>query len=206
MAVVKLECFKQLQAAIAAAAPGLETVLVRRKNGVAECIPNLIITPLRLRYVPDQEEERPNSNPSSIVIDVGNFEGLVQLRMTTTSLGDRYEHEQRIHDLFLSPEGHPGVLMTPVTTCPQYGAFMASWELDDEEWSDAKASDGRYESVIVLNACIPALATRIAHTIRELRLGVTSEMDAEFTPSTFAEPAVELVQINSDGTISAATP
>lgn len=207
MAVVKLEAFKRLQAVIAAAVPTLkDIILVRRKAGVQECIPNLVITPIRLRYMPDQEEELPNTNPSSVVIDVGNFEGLVQLRLSTSNLADRWDFEQKITDLFLATEGHPGVLITPVTACAQFGKFVASWELDDEEWSDAKASDGRFESIIVLNACIPALATRTAHTIQELRLGITGDMEGAFSPDTFAAPEVEIVEVNSDGTISAVTP
>jgi len=206
MAVVRLEAFRALQRAIEAAIPGLEIVLVQKASG-AECLPNLVITPVRFRYIPDQEEIVFEPDNQHIVLNVGRHEGTIQFRIAATNLQKRYELEQALLDVFLGWEGHPGVLSTQVTACPSLGNFLASWELEDDEWDNAKTFDNRYESVLVITGIIPALVTRGGvPTVQQLQFGLTADFEKTFTPTTFtAANGVELVQITESGTIAAIT-
>lgn len=198
MAVVRLEAFKTLQARIAQDIPDLEQVLVQRDPGKTECLPSLVITPVRFRYYPDQEESRFIPDRSHLVVNVGRHEGIVQLRLTAPNLTKRWEYEQRLLDVFLGTEGHPGVLLTHVTACPALGDVLAAWELEDDEWDNAKAFDNRYESVIVLTGIIPALVTRAGvYPVEHLQLGLSVATNVNTTLA--SATGVDFVEIQADG-------
>lgn len=205
MPVVKLEAFRTLEAAIKAEIPELEIVMIQRAQGKKECMPNLVITPVGFRYEPDQEEDVFVPDASHLVLNVGRHEGIVQLRLTAGSVVERAEFEERLLNLFFATEGHPGILLTQVTACPALGRFVAAWELEEEQWDDAKAFDMRFESVLVLNGVIPALVTRAGvYEIKHLQLALTNTLDPEEAPSTL--DGAEVVEVLSDGTIVPATP
>lgn len=199
MAVLRLEAFKLLAATIAAAVPGLELVLFQRQGGKKECTPNLAVTPVgKFRYEPDQEQEYFVPNASHVVLNVGRHEGAVQLRLAAASPTELAETQQQILDLFLGTEGHPGVLLTPVTACEALGKVLAAWELEDDEWDFGKAFDNRFESVILLTGLIPALVTRPGvYAIEHLQLGLTGDFATPFTPSTFT--GLDVVEVQQDG-------
>jgi len=199
-----LEAFRALKDAIAAAVPDLEIVVVSRP-GKAECLPNLTIAVGRMTYHGDQPEEVFRPSAEQTVYNVGAHEGFVQLRLTATDWSSRAELEEKIRDVFFSDPDMPGLLRTPVTSCPQLGPQQACWETEEDQWDDARAFDRRFESILLVNAIIPALAMEQAPTIESLRLAYTTDIDADVTAATAVPPAVELLQINSDGSISAVT-
>lgn len=205
MPVVRLEAFRALEERLKSVLPlEVETILIQRPGSKKECNPSLTIMPVRFRYIPDQEENHFVPDAKHLVVNVGRHEGTVQLRIAATSLQQRAELEQAVLDLFLGTEGHPGVLLTTIVSCPALGKVLAAWELEDDEWDSAKAFDNRYESVITLTAIIPALVTRDGvYAVNELHLGLTSDFDTPITPAVFdAGVIVKVVAINPDGSLS----
>lgn len=198
MAVVRLEALRALRAAIECAIPELEGKICAGQSPVDRDRPALSLAIIvgRLGYEPDQDEPRFEPAVDKLVVNVGRHEGPVKLALTAPTLGQRYELEQRLIDLFLAGdgEGSPGVLTTPVTSCPELGEFVAAWCLDSDEWDDEKVFERRFVAEITLTATIPALVTRCGvYRITDLRLGL-----AEFGVPTSS--TVETVRINVDGT------
>lgn len=177
-----------------------------------EHVPNISIQPTRWTYEPEQAEERATLPGNVVVWEVGYHACTCVISIVTATIGQRWDLEAKVLDLFISSVHpvskmhRPGVIVLPVTACPALGRWVSSFELESDEWSDTLALDRRYESRIVINAIIPALTIeRPIYTINELILGVTEDMATQFTPSTAIPPAVDLVTINEDGTITAAT-
>jgi hypothetical protein len=203
MAVVKLEALKALRCAILAGVPDLSEEAINPwavAPNVKKQMPGLAFVPARFAYYPDQAEAVYDPAPDCVVMNVGRHEATVQLRLVHASAVGRAEIQDKIIDLFLGTPLHPGVLLTPVVSAPQFGNFLAAWELGDETWQDEDAQGQEYWSYLTILGQIPALVTRGAHRIRDLRLGLTEDFDTTFTPSNFA--TAEVVRINADGTMT----
>lgn len=211
MSVVRIEALRALAALIQLEIPELNG---RVCTGVAppgefEEYPNLSIQPTQWKYAPEQAEERAVLPGNRLVMRVGEHECACVLSIMTTSIGKRWELEARVLDLFLRTRHPltgvhmPGVIVMPVVACPELGEWICTFDLESDEWIDSLALDRRYESRIVVTATIPALVVDTpVYTIKDLILGVTEDMTTVFTPSTAIPPAVELVQINADGSIA----
>jgi hypothetical protein len=205
MGAIRLESMTALRTALLAVVPTLEIRVGQQLPNKNLCLPSLVIRPTSFRYHPNQEEDYvpPDPDETVVISQVGTHEGLVQLLLYTATSGDRYTIEQKLIDAFLTPEGRPGVLLTTVSGDPDLGTFLASWELDEEEWVDEKAFSNQLGSLLPVMATIPALIKRTGvPTIDELVLALTNDFETVFTPETLVPPAVELVEINDDGTIS----
>lgn len=205
MAVIKLEALNKLKEAIEVGVPEL---CGRIHAGVSppnhqEEFPCLTINVAGpWRYEPEQEQEynEPAVLANALVVCVGEWQATVQLALQTATLDERYQLEQKLTDLFLSTEGHAGVLLTVVTNCPELGDFLASWEFDDVEWEDEMVFSARTGATIVCTALVPALITRGGvYTIEDLRLGIGdlgSDADADTFVST---ETVEVVSVDENG-------
>lgn len=210
MSVVRLEAFRALERLIACEIPELEGRICtgQAPSGEVQEYPHLVIDPGTLSYEPQQSLESATLPGGRVVFNVGAHSGPVQLRLMATSVGERAELEQRVLDVFLGQVddagfGRPGVIALPVTWCADLGHWTASFELDDDTWNDAKAFERKLESIITTRCVLPALATRCgAYSIRDLRLGITQDMDTTITPTTMVPPAVEVVRVNEDGTLT----
>lgn len=167
--------------------------------------PSLNIDPIRWKYHPEQASEHHTPSADCLVVEVGRHEATIQFRLAAKTAGKRSELEQKIIDLFLRTELHPGILLTTISSCLDLGDFLAAWEFDEDEWEDAGAFDGSFYSVMAATGIIPALATREGvYTIEQLQMGLTSDFDTEFNPTTFnTSDKIEVVQVNEDGTIEA---
>ncbi|HUS27606.1 MAG TPA: hypothetical protein VMZ53_03835 [Kofleriaceae bacterium] len=209
--VVRIEALRAFEALIEARVPELAGHVC---TGVApssehETVPNLSIQPTKWTYEPNQAGEHTTLPGNVVVWDVGQHTCAAVLSIVAASPAQRWEIEAKVLDLFLSSVHpltgmhRPGVIVLPVSACPQLGAWFAAFELESDEWSDTLALDRRYESRIVINLVIPALVTEAPiYTINELILGVTEDMTTVFTPATAIPPAVELVSINEAGAIT----
>lgn len=203
MAIVRLECMRALREAIVAAVPKLEgKILVGQGSPNQDSPwPHLCIDAGRLRYEPDQAAEGFEPSADTLVVNVGRFEGPLLLKLGAKTLGERYQLEQELLDLFLGQELRPGVLVTPVLTCPELGEFVAAWMLDDAEWQDELAFDRVFMSQVTVTATIPALVTRHStFRLTDLRLGL-ADLGVTATPATFGTVA-DVVRVNDDGTIT----
>lgn len=208
MAVIKLEALQRLKEAIEVGVPEL---CGRIHAGVSppnhrQEFPCLTINVVgRWRYEPEQEQEfsEPAVVANTLVVCVGEWQGTIQLVLQTATLDERYVLEQQLTDLFLSTEGHPGVLLTVVTNCPELGDFLASWEFDDVEWDDEMVFDARIGATIVCTGLVPALITRgDVHTITDLRLGL-GDLGSNSAAGTFVSTeTVAVVSVSENGDLT----
>lgn len=207
--IVRIEALRTLGALFEARIPELAGHVCVGVSSEHEEVPNLSIQPTQWTYDPQQADEHTSLPGNVLVWNVGEHAAACVISIVTATPGQRWELEQKVLDVFLGSvhplTGYhmPGVVCLPVTQCPQLGEWSAAYELDSDEWGDALALDRRYESRISITAHIPALVIETpVYTIEQLFLGVTEDMTTTFTPATAIPPAVELVTINEDGTIS----
>lgn len=206
MAVVRLEAFRALKSAIVAALAGtgleeMHVYLGQPGPNVKACYPALVIEPVRLRYRPEQEEERFEPDAMHLVTSVGTYVATVQLKLAGANEFQRWDLQERISRVFLETEGHAGILLTTVVSAPEYGNFLAAWSIDDEEWQDEKVFDSQFWSTMTVEGLIPALVTRAGvANITTLRVGITS--DFSIVPDPFESgDSVEVVRVLDDGTL-----
>lgn len=190
---VRLESLEALKLAIMQAIPELTDMICvgQADPSHALALPHLTIDPVRWEFMPYQAEEKSSPGFDKVVVDVGTHEGIVQLTIGAENLGQRAIIEAKLLDLFLRQELAPGVLVTVVQSCPELGEWEAAWELDEDEWQDQSAFDGKFYSRISVNGVIPALTIRQGFPMENLQ--VQTELDEQFT---------ETVRVNEDGTIT----
>lgn len=208
MAVVRLEAFNALKAAIVDEVPELDGHVFAAQAPPSQkaCYPALVIEPVRFRYEPRQSEEVFESAPDRVVMNVGQHVVTTKLRLAAASLRERADLQEKIVTLFLGQPLRPGILLTTVTACAELGDILASWSLGDDEWQDEKVFDLQWWSEIVVVGEIPALVTRgQAHRIEDLRVGVTADFATAFNATTFESSlGVDVVRINQDGSVTPA--
>lgn len=205
MAVVRLEALKSLACAITDQVPELAHVVVPEPapDGYVIQRPSLAIDAVSYAFNPDQEGRVAELGPGCVVVQCGRHEVLLHLRVMHDSLQHRMELEEAVLDVFFSTPHRPGILVTQIFTVEKFGQFGCAWELDADEWQPEKLFDREHWSYLTVMGQIPALATRPGHRLRDLRLGVAHDFDAVLGPTDFGgtNPAVEVVEINQDGTI-----
>jgi hypothetical protein len=215
VSVVRIEALRALAALIQLEIPELQGHVCTgvAPAGELEAFPNVSIQPTKWTYNPEQAEERATLPGNRQVMRVGEHECACVLSVVATSPAQRWELEDKILNLFLRTRHPltgvhmPGVIVLPITACPELGAWFATYDLESDEWIDTLALDRIYESRIVITATVPALVVDTpVYTIESLILGVTEDLTTSFSPSTAIPPAVELVRINSDGSIAQWTP
>lgn len=206
--IVRIEALKALKAMIETAVPALvgKVKVSQAAPGVEQTYPTLTIMPGTWRYEPYGEAEQATiGDPAdgNVVFNVGAHSAPVQLRIVAATIGERMALEQEVTNLFMSQELRAGILVVPVTSCPDLSDWIAAFEYESDQWIDADAFDRKLESLIIVNGCIPALVARTeVYEINDLALGLTPDFDTAFTTDTMVPPGVELVLINQDGTIS----
>lgn len=205
MAVLKIEGLRGLEALIVCEVPELQgqTCVDQAAPSHDLSFPSLALTIERSRYLPDQEDEHHEPSPNAVVLNVGRHVQDIKLRLGTASTFQRAEIEQKIMNLFLGEEGHPGILFTQLTTCEELGPFVAAWELEEEDWQSEKAFDRQLYSELKVTGILPALVTRRGvYTIEQLQLGLDIGPTVDLTAAAPAFADTTVVQINEDGTIT----
>lgn len=203
--VIKLEALRGLESAIVAGIPALagNTTIVQEPPDQKVRFPSLAIIPAgspRFRFCYDQVHSRPTS--SSIVAQVGTWEGSLQIRLAHANMHKRYEIQQEIENLFLQREGAPGVLLTTITTVDNIADFLVSWDMDDGGWEEEFAFSSQEWAVTTLDYVIPALVRREGvFSIEDLRLGVTTDFNVPATSVAF-DGLAHKYRINDDGTVT----
>lgn len=166
-------------------------------------VPSLAIDCYRWTYNPSNAEEIFDSGNDRVVMDVGWHEGNCQLLLNAGTLGERYNLEQKVLDLFLRVPLKPGSIQVQVLTIPELGPFGASFDLNDNEWRDEAVQDGRPRAMLEITGSVPARTTRLeAHKVNQLILGVNESEDAAPTNHDFPSNT-DAVLVNEDGTITA---
>lgn len=140
-----------------------------------------------------------DTDDGKLVLDVGEFDGLMTLELYTKSKPERELYEQRILDLFLSQPGSPGTLFItlPVLTINGYASLYQpeiKVRLTGEEWQEEMSFEARRYTFLDLEIGFPALTTRDAVTIETLQSAITNDLDSD-TPT-------DTVTIEEDGSVS----
>ncbi len=210
-AVVRIEALRALAAVIAAAIPDLAGHICEGTppSSEFETLPNLSMQPTRWTWEPEQRSEH-RALPGNVVVwNVGQHASPLVLSIIAASPEQRSQLEDAVIDLFRSARNpttglpRPGVLVVPVTACETLATWVATFELESDEWGDGAAFDRRFESRIIVTAIIPALTIeRPIYTINELRLALARDLSPQPTTGAVAIPPIDLVTINLDGTIS----
>lgn len=206
MGVAKIDGLQALANVIAGAVPALagKITVQQAVDATNAAWPNLAIIAPRLQFEPYQRAMRDDLGGGRVVFQYGYDEGPIQLRLETATVRERATLEDAI--TALARQDHPGVIVVPLAGTT-YGTWAAAFELEDVQWRDERAQERIYESIITLNAEIPALAIiSPVPQIDRLVLGITEDMVTAYDATTFATkppPAgVELALVNADGSIS----
>jgi hypothetical protein len=214
MPVVKIDALTNLAAALATAVPALVAktpiTIQQAPSAVMEAFPNCaIIIPGKLLFDPAQRLMQQDLGNNVVVFNVGAHEGPIQIRITTNTTLERAQLEQAVMDLFMGSAGttaaRPGVLPIEIVSTDLVD-WVAAFEYEDSMWNDTRAQEREYESVITVNAVIPALTVQSSvYDIDTLKLGFTEDFTTVSTPDNFGPPFAEVVQINQDGSITPVT-
>jgi len=199
MAVVRLEAMRMLESAIEQHVPRLRGRVVPwpQPPGQKLKLASIALILVRTHFNPEQATEVYEPSPDEVVMRVGMHELTVQMRLTAATLPERAALEEQVLDLWLSSIGRPGILLTPVVSCPRFGSITCAWELEDATWEDEMAFDEKWWTTMVVTGQVPALVTRgEAPKMRDLQLGFTTAGPGH----QFSDPAVEVVRVQEDGT------
>lgn len=165
--------------------------------------PCLVIIGDRFVFQPFQADEvhDPGEGADYVILDVGSFAGRVEMRLYAKSVPERERLEQAILDAFLETPGAPGVVKTnspALTVGGQVTLYQApiAYRLDEEEWREEFAFEGRRFSFLDIEVDFPALVKRAAYTLQDVYLAITEDLTSD-------SPA-EMVLVNDDGTTTPA--
>jgi hypothetical protein len=144
-----------------------------------------------------------DTDDGKVVQDVGSWTGNFVIELYTTSPAERELYEQKILDLFQATEWAPGTLFisTPALTINGYASLHQSeikFRLDSEDWIDEMAFESRRYAFIDIFVDYPALTARDAHTIEDLQLAFSSDMDLVITTMEDVDDG-DQVQVQEDG-------
>lgn len=151
------------------------------------------------------------------VFNVGAHEGMVQIRVLAGTPRKRDALCEAVVGVFLAQTNEwgyprPGVIATQVTDADII-PWLASFELEDDQWVNVLAFERQHEGLVQATGIVPALVVRTVtdpstspatgiYTIEDLRLGLTHDLATSYDADTMQPPAVEVVRINQDGTIT----
>jgi hypothetical protein len=161
----------------------------------AEC-EHIVILPQRMEFRVWQELEADDTVPGKVLINLGDFEGNVEVRAAALSADKREELEEKIQAIFFERELAPGILtlqLDPINVGGvQYGLEpVVAYALDDEIWNEEKVFDAPRYSYLTVAVAFPALVTRNAYTIDQMIAALTTDLDSH-TPD-------EQRLVNEDG-------
>jgi hypothetical protein len=202
MSVIKTHAIRALRNHITCRVPELvgKVCAGPAESPKLRTFPHLSITPVRFSYWPNQMEVHKHLGAAAALMDVGRFEGLIQLRLGAQTTDRRAYLAEKITNLFLETEGRPGILLTTIEDCHD---MTVAWELGDDEWQDEQAFAKKWFSILTVTAQIPALVKKDGvFTIEDLRLSLTEDLTEDFDEIPASE--IETVTIDEDGTLTQA--
>lgn len=147
----------------------------------------------------DPETDPPDIDDGKVVMNVGAFTGVFELRIYAKSVAERESLEDKVLHAFLKQELRPGIvsLTTPTLTINEYVTLYAApvaFMLDEEEWREEFAFENRRFSFLDLDVEFPALAVRDAYRIEHLQTAINHDLDSDVPD--------EAVEIDDDGNTS----
>jgi hypothetical protein len=173
--------------------------------------PALRVIPRRVNFQPWQEEsiDEGISQTETDVDDVvsgyelsrvGDFDGILEVRLYCEYEAQREDLEEQILQLFYATEGAPGSLVATTaavvlgTVTTLHEAIVSAY-LDGDLWQEEMVFAKKRMSFIDLNFAYPALVARGGvYTIDELRIAITTRLTDE-TPQ-------EVVSVDENGVMT----
>ena len=120
-------------------------------------------------FEPSQENEVYELDPDDgkVISDVGSWVGNFTIELYTASAAEREHYEQAIINLFMETEWAPGTLYIdlPALTVGSYVSLYQAqikYRLEEENWVEEMAFEGKRYSFLDVFIDYPALVTRTA--------------------------------------------
>lgn len=200
-AILRYDALKKLACAIEANVPALvgKICVGQGRPGHKLGFPSLAILPTSFTFEPLQEYAVFRNTRESVTYCVGHWRGVVQLRITTATLAERYAIEEAVSQVFMQRAGAPGVLVVDVLAGAD-DVMACAFEFDGADWVEAFGLDQAYGATIALDAIVPALTCRSPeYAIRQIRLGMSGEMQDSITIEDIDDGStVEVVDVEQE--------
>lgn len=167
-----------LSGKVTAVAAGPETVL--------PCLAVKII-PDTFNFEPAQEDEVYEADPDDgkIITDVGSWVGQFTIELYASTPAEREQYEQAIIDLFMAETWAPGTLYVnlPALTVGGYASLYQAqikFRVEQEQWLDELAFEGKRYTFLDIFVDYPALVTRTAHDL-DVSILFSPDVEVEIT-------------------------
>lgn len=168
--------------------------------------PCVVLTPQAMSFVPHLGVDEVSVQGSdTALLDVGEFEGTIEIQLTHKTQAQREELETRLLNLFLS-KAHRGslTLVTPNLNVGDIATLYqapVSFDLLSSTWNDELVWEKKRMSFMVLTMHLPALiAESGVYTIEEYHTALTSDLVS-------VTPVVEdSIETDEDGNIGPSDP
>lgn len=206
---MKRACVESLAAALRAVLPDNVDVAACAADWEEPTkYPAVRVLPGKFTFDPWQEQEVDDTQSDKLFLQVGEFEGSVEIRVCATSKIVRERLEDVVSNFFLSRPYTPGVQVTTLPSGMTVGGFATTYQancafsLDDEEWREEMAFTDKRFSFLGVDAWFPALVVRTGvHTIEQLVLVMEADVstDVDAGPNPGAE---EGLLVADDGTLT----
>lgn len=162
--------------------------------------PSVRILPQKFTLDPSQETELDDSSPDKLLLDVGDFIGTIEIRVSAKTRPSRLIVEDAVLNVMLEREFTPGIVVLQTKPVVVGGyvtaeAAVCTVELQDENWRDEQVLAKRRYTFMTLDAAYPALVVRTAYPINQLVMAFTEDLNSD-------SPATEDTIVNEDGTTS----
>lgn len=148
--------------------------------------PSVALVPGKLVLNPWQEDEVDDTDPEVLVLEVGDFEGDVELRVYAKSAPERERIGQLVQDLWFQREGAPGVLVTQTAPVPlnvsgtqtaTIAPALAAFTIDDETWQEERVFSKKRFDFMTVGLQLPCLVARAVPTITSVQVTLAVEND-----------------------------
>lgn len=210
---MKRVCVESLATALAAVVPaGVDVKACAAGWEEPTKFPAVRVLPGKFTFDPWQEQEVDDTQATNLFLEVGEFEGNVEIRVSATSKIQRETIEDAITNFFLSREYSPGVQVVTLPAVPVGGiatTYQANcaFALEDEEWREEMVFADKRFTFLDVEAWFPALVVRTGvATIQSLRLVMQADVDEDMTVTTPTPSAEEGLSVADDGTTTKLTP
>lgn len=175
--------------------------------------PAVRVLPGKFTFDPWQEQEVDDTQATNLFLEVGEFEGNVEIRVSATSKFQREQIEDTILNWFLARAYTPGVQVTTLPPGQTVGGIATTYQancafsLEDEEWREEMVFAAKRYTFLDVEAWFPALVVRTGvPTIQSLRLAMEADVAADVTVTTPNTSAEEGLLVADDGTTTKLNP
>lgn len=183
MSIIKFQACQALADYLSSFLPGVPVQVGMADYDTPASYPSVVVKPLKYNFRHFQDEEANDTIDSKLLINVGEFEGQVQILVNSTKESERDNISDTIYQAFFQQELASGVVLLSLPTIsiggvdwlsPSNVAFM----LTDETWQDERVFDSIRSCNITVDSQLPALVSRNSYTIDQLILSLNNDLSS----------------------------